>query len=88
MYTILLVSQRAKDILEVRDFKWGKALPGEALRELMAQLFYSSVSHTFFQVEDHTCRDVSSMLLLGLILTHFQLAQSLMHAALQLLLHR
>ena len=51
MYTILLVGQRTKDILEVRDLKWGEALPSEALRELMAQLFCSTVSPEFFQAE-------------------------------------
>ena len=49
MYTILFIGQRAKDILEVRDLEWGEALPSEALSELMAQLFCSSVSHRFFQ---------------------------------------
>lgn len=51
MYTILLVGQRAKDILEVRNLEWGEALPGEALCELMAQLFCSTVSHRSFQAE-------------------------------------
>ena len=51
MYTILLVGQRAKDILEVRDLEWGEALPGEALRELMAQLFCSTVSHQLIRAE-------------------------------------
>ena len=73
MYTILLVGERTKDILEVRDLEWGEALPGEALRELMAQLFCSTVSLTFLQAEYHTCRDISSILLLRVLLTHFQL---------------
>lgn len=49
MYTILLVGQRAKDILEVRYLEWGEALPGKALRELMAQLFCLTVSHGIFE---------------------------------------
>ena len=40
------------------------------------------------KLEDHTCGDIPSMLLLGLILTHSQLTESSMRAALQLLLHR
>ena len=51
MYTILFVGQRAKYILEVRDLEWGEALPGEALRELMAQLFCSTISSVFLQAE-------------------------------------